>query len=110
MKDTERVREPGPAEPGGARTPGAGGPDAVRRDGGRDRRRFLRDAVPLLLGVAGAAAGGEGGQDLDIDPLPATSPPPEATDAAPAPVRKNIEERQADFARDNPGLTRYPYD
>lgn len=71
-----------------------------------ERRRFLRESltgsVPLLLGwVAGQARFLSNLLQPPATP-PKTSPPPAARDAAPAPVKKSLDDHYREFARDNP--------
>ena len=76
-----------------------------------ERRRFLRESlqgsVPLLVGwISGGArslmklASGE-------EPR-RTSAPPAAAAKAPAAAKDALDQRQQDFARDNPGSGDYP--
>lgn len=73
------------------------------------RRRFLRDSVrgsvPLLLGLASEPAADE--PEVDSASARRTSPPPEIEHTAPEPTKEALDKLQEDFARDNPGLTRY---
>lgn len=70
------------------------------------RRRFLRDtlkgSVPFFLGwIAGQARGLA--RALESAPTPReTSPPPAVEADLPPATRQAIEQRHAEFARDNP--------
>ena len=79
-------------------------------DGVIRRPRFLRDSLrgsmPLLLGLNGDAA-----PERTEDPVPPagkTSPPPAAPESPPVPIKEHVDRRQEEFARDNPGMTKYP--
>ena len=62
-------------------------------------------SVPLLLGLASESTADE--PDVDSVSARRTSPPPEIEHTAPEPTKETLDKLQEDFARDNPGLTRY---
>jgi hypothetical protein len=75
-----------------------------------ERRRFLRESlrgsVPLLLDWAAGRA-----RDLArLMQEPARKPalPPAAASAAPPAVQQSLDQRQEEFARDNPDQSVYP--
>jgi hypothetical protein len=74
------------------------------------RRRFLRDSlrgsVPLLLGLGSDALRDRPGADPPA--AGRTCPPFPAPDAPPASIKESIDRHHQGFARDNPGMTRYP--
>lgn len=76
------------------------------------RRRFLRESIlgsaPLILGLASGAAHDPADPADEPDSAREPSAPPQAADAAPAAVKESLDKKQEEFARDNPGLTRYP--
>jgi hypothetical protein len=84
--------------------------DEIERAGsGRQgRRSFLRDA---LTGAASVLAGSEVGSAAapgDHGSPSPPSPPPEAAEVPPEEARQSLDRQQEEFARDNPGSTRYP--
>lgn len=79
-----------------------------------ERRRFLRESltgsVPLLLSwVAGQARFLSHLMQVRPSP-PKTSPPPAASDTAPATVKQSLDEHYQQFARDNTSPRSFPED
>jgi hypothetical protein len=67
-----------------------------------ERRQFLRDAIPMVLG---AAAGGIAAAPSEPDTNePPPSPPPEADEEPPQEMKRELDARAYEFLRDNPGF------
>lgn len=77
-----------------------------RKENSPPRRRFLRESltgsVPLLLGWATSRVSSLARlMQEPVEPR-RTSPPPAATESAPAPVKDELDQHYQEFARDNP--------
>ncbi|MFQ5778629.1 MAG: hypothetical protein ACE5IP_11550 [Terriglobia bacterium] len=78
----------------------------TRKENPPERRRFLRESltgsVPLLLGWATSRVSSLARLIQEPTAPRKTSPPPAATDSAPAPVKDELDQHYQEFARDNP--------
>jgi hypothetical protein len=77
-----------------------------------ERRRFLRESLrgslPLLFDWAAGRARQLAHLIQDAPSSRKTSSPPVAGDSAPAPVKESLDQRQDEFAGDNPDQSSYP--
>lgn len=87
---TGEPRRVEPERPGSPAKPAAASPD---------RRRFLRQALPAVLGTV---AGGLADEEEPCADHPAPSPPPGTAEGARPEAQRDLDERARRFLRDNP--------
>lgn len=76
----------------------------------RERRSFLRGALRSTTSVLTAATAAPANAAGEPAAPASPAPPPEAVHVPPEEARRKLDRHQDEFARDNPGQSRYSPD